>query len=149
MGLDPLDHQILGFQIARFLGGSPDAGGAFHHGFVAFDQVGHEVLRRHGFRGEFGDRRQGSQRFQTAGSKDIQRPDPFRDLIHRQEKLFILSLEGRVQAEKRGAFDVPVGKVRLAQQGVGIRQNRGKTLSDGIGTFLGMGGGFHRLIVLS
>lgn len=66
----------------------------------------------------------------------------FGDVVDGGEEFFVLALEGGVELEEVGAFDVPVGEVGLGHEGVTVGEEGFEGGGDGRCRF---GGGCHRL----
>jgi hypothetical protein len=139
MDLDAFDGQVLSLGISGFFRKIAKFFGAFYQDLMAFQEVGDEVFRRVGLHRKFGDGGQRCEGFQTAGGNDVERADSLGEFVDGEEELLILGLEKGVQAEEGGALHVPMGELGLPEQGVGVRQQAGEGVRDGIGRF----GGFH------
>ena len=146
--LDPADDEVLGFEIVGGFGGIAGGVGVGEGFFVGDNQGGNEIARGQGTGGQFLDAGLAGQRTQSAEGIGVECAEAFGDLIDGMKEVFVLALEGLVQREKIGAFDVPMGVMREAHERVGIGEQlveRGRDGGVGLGFCGGkMGKCFHR-----
>ena len=91
--------------------------------FMTLDEMRHEVLRGNALDSELLNARIRGEILEPTVSQDIERAHAFGKFINRAEKFLVLRLEGDVKLKKIGTFYVPVGKMSLRHERVGISQN--------------------------
>lgn len=133
VGLDALDDQVLSLQITVFFADFAEASGTGQQRIMRFDQVRDEVLCGHRTRTGFLDSGRTGQRLQPARRVMIQGANPFGNLVDCREKLLILGLKRGVELEKIWALDIPVCKVCLAHQCVGVCKEGLESFNNGVG----------------
>ena len=65
--LNPTNDKVLRFKIPSFFTVATEILGVLEEDFMAIDEVGHKILSRCRFCGQFGDPREISQLFESAG----------------------------------------------------------------------------------
>lgn len=129
--LDATDGEVLSFEVVGVFGGVADGLGAGDGLFMALDEVSDEVFGGGVGDAELVDFGQFGQGGEAAGGEDVQGAEAFGYFVDGGEEFLVLGLEGGVELEEGGAFDVPVREVGLGHQRIAVGEQRVEGGGDG------------------
>ena len=145
MPADAADGEVLGLEIAGGLGGVAQGDGVGESLLVRDDERGDEILGGGGD-GEFVDAGLFGEGGEATDGEDVDDARLLGDVVDGLEEVLVLLLEGGVELEEVGAFDVPVRVVGDGHQRIGIGKQLLQRGGDGrrmTGFGGGLGGCFH------